>query len=246
MTDVSDTIEYYKELLLSQWGNASNARATVGLLCEHAICDLVPLAVRDAFDIDTAIGDQLDILGEYIGFSRRVEIIIERTYFNFDDYGDPDTDAIGMTDYGDPLVNQNSVFYRYIYNEKSFSDLADDEYRILLKLKIVLNHSDNTLYSAQNTLDLFFGNSILLYDSKDMTIAYYVGATTNYVLQIAMQEDLLPRPMGVAISGVFLVSDPTAVFGFQDYAHANGNLEGFADYADGWNDMQWLSYNDKL
>ncbi len=38
----------------------------------------------DLFDVDLAVGDQQDILGDWIGISRNVQIPIENVYFSFD------------------------------------------------------------------------------------------------------------------------------------------------------------------
>jgi hypothetical protein len=203
MTDAENMVEYYKDLLLNQWVNSVNARATIGVLAGAAVCDLVPLAIRDGFDIETAIGAQLDILGEYIGFNRNIPIEVERDYFQFDDYTGPNTDAVGMSDYTDPSVNPNGVFYRYVFSNTVTTALADDEYRFLLKLKVLLNNSDNTLYYVTNLLYEFFGGDVYCVDNADMTIDYYVSETANYIAQIAVDQGLLPKPMGVEITNIY-------------------------------------------
>jgi hypothetical protein len=248
MTDLETTIEYYKDLLLFQYADKPKARATIGVLVETALCDLLPMEMGKAFDLETAIGDQLDILGKYIGFSRRIVGEIPRTWFEVVDYVtyNPATVYPGFTDYSNLDTNSDTQFYRYIYLSNSFSDLTDDEYRYMLKLKLALNSSNNTLYEIQNILFDFFGYDIIAYDLKNMTISYSVLASTSYFALLAISQGLLPKPMGVGLAGVFEVVDQTKLFGFQDYVFNASNETGFSDYLTGFNGYQWISYLNKI
>jgi hypothetical protein len=244
MSDLNTTTEYYKDLLLYQYLNQPKARATIGELVKLALTDFVAFSVRNAFDIETAVGVQLDQLGEYIGLSRRVFIDVSRPYFQFVDYAAPVT-CIGMTDYTDPSTNLDSVFYRYIFAQNSFYDLTDDEYRFMLKFKIVLNSCDATAYSISTLLYNFFGTDISFFDGEDMTISYAIPETVSYFVTLAIDLGLLPKPMGVRLVGVFQVTDPAKLFGFADYTYDIGNI-GFSDYISGFNGYQFLDYTNKL
>ena len=248
MTDLENTIEYYKDLLLFQYLDKPKARGTIGVLVETALCDLLPTAVNGAFDIETAIGAQLDILGKYIGFSRRIVGEIPRTWFEMVEYTtyNPVTIYPGFMDYTDLTINADTQFYRYIYLSNSVSDLTDDEYRYMLKLKMSLNSCNNTLYEIQNILFEFFGYDIICYDLKNMFISYSVLASKSYFVLLAISQGLLPKPMGVGISGVFEVVDQDLLFGFQDYTFNAGNETGFSDYATGFNGYQWIDYLNKI
>ncbi len=61
--------EYYSNLLILQYHNKPKAKATI-----EAVVNLLPdeliQEVIGGFDIETAVGKQLDILGEYIGVDR--------------------------------------------------------------------------------------------------------------------------------------------------------------------------------
>lgn len=231
MADTTSTIEYYQDLLLYQWINATNARGTIAALVDAAICDLVAKDMGDAFDIETSGGPQLDVLGEYIGFGRTIYGEITRDYLFLQSYTDPiPAELIGLTDYTDPTVNAGSSTWRYEFKNSALYELEDEEYRFLLNLKRSLNSLDNTLYSIETTLDTFFGEDIAVFDSKDMLISYYVSAVSSRFAQLAASQGLLPKPMGVGLSGIFSVPDARFVFGFQDSAIPNGNTTGFGDY----------------
>lgn len=241
---INQTTAYYTDLLLYQYQNLPKAKATIDLLIRQAICDLVPLDVRDAFNIDTAVGPQLDILGKYIGFSRRVLSQIPRDYFKLGDYDTPSIAVTGFTEYAG-AVNPTSVFLRYSMLSESFTDLDDEEYRVMLKIKIVLNSTDNTLKSITEILAEFFGNDLICYDGKDMTISYLTNSAAEKLALLFASQDALPKPQGVALSGVYLIENPSKVFANADYTQPIVG-QGFVDYATGSDDSQWLRYEDKI
>ena len=245
-TDLENTIEYYKELLLYQYINQPNARAHTGLLISQAIADLIPKSVNDAFDIDTAIGDQLDIIGEYIGFDRIITSVITRGYFALDDYTDPNPDPIGFTDYTDAVLNANGTFYSYSGANTSTFALNDSEYRILLKLKSVLNISQNSLYEINQLLYDFFGSDIIVSDQLDMTMSYVVKSSIASIISIAKTENLLPKPMGVLLSAVISLDDPTKLWAMADYTFDYGNSSAFSSYTAAASDTVFLDYRDVI
>jgi len=242
---IQSTIDYYVDLLIFQYLSKDKARATIANLSAAGIVELVPLDVRDAFDLETAIGPQLDVLGQYIGFSRTIPQEIDRDYFEMVDYSSPST-TTGFTDYTDATTNAGSSFYLYIFSNTTFYTLSDPEYRPLLKLKIALNNSDNTLSYIANILWSFFGGTVVCYDAADMTISYIITPDISNIALIAVQQGLLPKPMGVRISGVFEIPVPLDLWGFQEYTYDTGTLTGFSDYATGFNGDYWLLYQNRI
>lgn len=68
-----EIIDYYADLLILQYLGKPNAYATIQTVVAPVIMDQLPVQVQDAFNLtgeDTAVGDQLDILGKYAGVSR--------------------------------------------------------------------------------------------------------------------------------------------------------------------------------
>lgn len=70
MTVIEDLIAYYTNLLIKQYHDKTKAMDTIEALTEEALSDMVFTAVRDAFDIDTAVGAQLDLIAKYVGTTR--------------------------------------------------------------------------------------------------------------------------------------------------------------------------------
>lgn len=69
MTD-EQLYEYYAKLLILQYIKLPKAYATVYASVIPFIMNQMPKAVNDAFNIETAVGQQLDWIGKYVGVSR--------------------------------------------------------------------------------------------------------------------------------------------------------------------------------
>jgi hypothetical protein len=243
-TTLETTIEYYKDLLLYQYINLPKARAVIGLLVSQALVDLLPVEMSNAFDLETATGAQLDILGEYIGFDRRVVNVVDRDYFNLDNYVAPTSNPFGFTDYTAPAQNANNSVYSY-YNSNNQTDLNDDEFRILLKLKAAMNISNFSMYDIVTIINEAFGTLVVVGDSQNMKMSYFVAESISRIATIARNEALLPKPMGVGIFYLFSLLDPTKLWGFASYLTTNNATIGFSSYA-AWADGELLNYGDRI
>lgn len=62
--------KYYANLLILQYIGKVKAYAMVKAFVTPAIMDQMPVAVQNAYEIGTAVGIQLDVLGKYAGVSR--------------------------------------------------------------------------------------------------------------------------------------------------------------------------------
>ena len=82
-----------------------------------------------AFDIDTAVGVQLDMLGLWIGRSRIVSQPISGVYFSLD------TDGLGF---------DQGVWQGPYDPDSGYTALSDETYRVILKAKIAINNWDGT------------------------------------------------------------------------------------------------------
>lgn len=70
MTTLTDLEDYYKNLLIIQYHNKPKAQATVAQWVDCMTGDGIMTQLWDAFDIDTAIGAQLDAIGKLVGVGR--------------------------------------------------------------------------------------------------------------------------------------------------------------------------------
>jgi hypothetical protein len=239
-----ETVKYYKELMLYQYQLQAKATSTIDLLVRQCLCDLIPLDVQNAYDIDDATGPQLDIIGKYVGLSRQVAVELPRNYWRLVDSTNIVDPTTGLTDSVDISVNLSSVWYKTSFAGESFYTMTDSQYQTNIKLKILLNNSDNSLKSIAETLFNFFGLDLQVFDGADMTLNYTVGPLVQEAVMLAYQLGLLPKPQGVGSSGVY--KQIGLLFAFADSTGENGNTTGFSDSTIGFNGYHWLNAGDKL
>jgi hypothetical protein len=70
MTTKTDLEDYYKNLLIIQYHDKPKARATIAQWVDCMTGDGIMTQLWDAFDVDTAIGAQLDAIGKLVGIGR--------------------------------------------------------------------------------------------------------------------------------------------------------------------------------
>jgi hypothetical protein len=190
--------KYYVDLLIRQYHELPKARGTVGAYVKQAIADQIIKQVGEAFDIETAFGNQLDFIGKYVGVSRYINgLDITRDYFALVPYddGSPETYA-GYSTYD---ATPTGYFRKYITEGSSYR-MTDDEMRRLIKLKIRQHKSDHSLQDIDDIIDEFFGDTCLTTDGGDMTITYAftIDGSDNLPV-IAAFTDALPKPAGVDV-----------------------------------------------
>lgn len=70
MATTPEIVKNYVDLLILQYRQKAKARAMIDTQVTPVIMDQLPTQVQDAFDPTTAVGDQLDVIGKYVGVSR--------------------------------------------------------------------------------------------------------------------------------------------------------------------------------
>lgn len=203
MTD-EELEQYYANLLIMQYASKPKAYATIIATAALFIMNQLPVAVQDAFSIDTAIGVQLDVLGKYVGISRN-----------------------GYT-FSGPIT------------------LDDDDYRQVIKMKIVQNNNGSSLYDIENVLNIFFDGAFALFDYGIMRLSYFFTTEigSNDLAEFLVKQDLLPKPMGVQLSCVIYVPDFTKFFGFRTYENQAFKSTTFNTYSNYDEDTEFLNYGD--
>lgn len=97
--------------------------------------------IAPAFDLDTAIGAQLDTVALFIGPGRTLRVPVRGIYGIFDD----------------PTRGFDSAIWRGPYDtDTNVQSLSDEVFRRFLKACVLLNQWDGTLQPAQRALDRLF------------------------------------------------------------------------------------------
>lgn len=132
-----------------------------GILAPIVDAGAASASLPAAFDLDTSIGAQLDVVGEWVGRGRSVRLPIPGAYFSVDISG------LGL-DEGSLKGPYDGQFGIY--------QLDDETFRRLLGANIMAKHWDGTVPGAQAVFDAFFidpATHVLVQDNAQ--VPYPVG-----------------------------------------------------------------------
>lgn len=137
----------YTALITSEHKSAPRFVATVRASAEPfaGIQDAMR-AMLAAFDVDTAIGVQLDTIGQWVGISRTVTIPLDSFYFAWDDAQNGWGSGIWEGEVG---AITTSDF-----------ELPDDMYRAIIKAKIIANKWRGSIFEIYDILHTAFPDHV--------------------------------------------------------------------------------------
>ena len=157
------------------------------------------------FDIDAALGSQLDVVGLWLDRDRTIIVQINPGWFAFD-----------SVEYGFDL----GIWKGPYDPETGRANLDDETFRTFLRAKIAADNWDGTIASAMVAYTILFSvspNSLFFIDDKgDSTIVKCVAGKIPPLLLLAeLLADFLPlKPMGVAETFAITSVDGAPLFGF--------------------------------
>lgn len=149
MITVDEIAAYYRSLLTMQYQDRPKARATIEMLIKEVVGNPATLflGTREAFNLETAVGKQLDFLGSFLGVKRYLYgSDTAKDYFGMPQTGDTVNDFFGMVPYADipggglPITAWYWLTYPDLYT--FVGELDDNTFRRLLKYLILLGQSD--------------------------------------------------------------------------------------------------------
>ena len=142
---------------------------------------------REDFDVDVAVGAQLDTVGLWVGVNRIIGIPITGTYFTWggtkaEGWGSGKWKGLGDADFG-------------------FTTLPDSLYRALIKAKILANNWRGDIAGAYAIINeaLQISGAVSITDNQDMTMTVRIQAGILPAAKQAMiTQGILPiKPVGV-------------------------------------------------
>jgi len=134
----------YVNLVTNQHRDKPNFIASLRALTQGFVDNLIALlAMPPAFDLDTAVGDQLDAIGLWVGITRRVSVPISGVYFTLDD------PALGF---------DAGVWFGAGDPSEGLVDLDDFTFRLLIRAKIGANRWDGTKPSLLTIINSVFAS----------------------------------------------------------------------------------------
>jgi hypothetical protein len=155
-------ITKYIDLITSEHADKPKFVATVKLFAQEFADDIeLTNNIPFLFDVDNAIGVQLDSVGEWIGITRYLNTQLTNIFFSWDS----------------PGLGWDQGQWRGPFDPTTGTTrLDDDHYRILLKAKIVANQWDGTIGNAYEAWDTIFaseGITILIQDGTPARISEF-------------------------------------------------------------------------
>ncbi|VFR31909.1 Putative bacteriophage protein [plant metagenome] len=172
-------------------------------------------ALPAAFDLEEAIGAQLDAVGLWVGITRHIRTPITGVYFTLD------ADGLGL---------DQGIWQGPFDPSEGITSLDDDTFRLLIRAKIGANHWDGTLEGAVPVFNLLFNGDthVFIQDNQDMSMDVAVSGRVPSALFLALLTGgYLPiKPAGVRVNYYVLPSGDGPQFGFDV---ENQYISGFDD-----------------
>lgn len=206
MADLTDILDYYAGLLIIQYKQKTKARETIKLSAKAMMADGLFLDLRRCFDLDTAVGVQLDVLGRIVGVSREIKgLDLDHEYLALSTYADEVPTEIGLALYSD-TADDYYLTHRYIID--ATHTMTDDEFRAIIRIKIIRNSLKATFKNIKEKLYEYFSGNIDIAPEESvgsyvpMSIVFSVTDTLFYrkIIEIAEFLNIMPVSCGCGYS----------------------------------------------
>lgn len=198
---ISTTLaNYYVNLLIIQYHNKPKARATVYFLATLLFANMALLQIRDGFDWQTAVGPQLDTVGDWVGVDRfyNGQLLFLQPWFSLIDWDSTPDNLQGGFSTFETFNSQEGGFLDYDSIGPTQNQLSDTSFSIMIGLKIIQNNIIQTAKNIDDAIwDYFNGKVYTTWEGK--TLTYYYQPELREILQVAYFKNILPRPVGVQI-----------------------------------------------
>jgi hypothetical protein len=215
------TVEDYLNVITSEHRDKPNFIAMVqGMSSAVVSIQNVIESMIGLFDVDSAVGDQLDVIGEWVGVSRNVSIPISGVYFSFDG--------------SDPTIGWDNGTWQPSNLPSNVTVLPDDTYRVLIRAKIAANAWDGTTEGAYLIWSQVFPDfEILIQDNEDMSYSLIIAGAVPDSLTVALiTQGYIPlKPEGVTVNEYYIPVTTGPAFGWDI------NTE----YLQGWDQGSWTT-----
>ncbi|KVU22324.1 hypothetical protein WK65_18495 [Burkholderia ubonensis] len=201
MADLND----YTALITSEHRDKPRFAATVAAVVQPLVDQMNLLAsMPGKFDLDVAVGDQLDTVGLWVGVSRRIRTPLTGIYFSFDIAG---------------LGFDQGIWKGPFDPDTGLTVLDDDTYRLVIRAKIGANHWDGTLDQSAAILNSIFGadTHVFIEDHQDMSMTIGIsGKVPSAVFLALLAGGYIPlKPEGVRVNYTIVTTvDGAPLFGF--------------------------------
>lgn len=197
MITIDDLKTAYGNALIMQYRTKPRALATVKALTSEVWLDGLAIDESECFNLDEAVGAQLDVIGRIVGVNRNIfGLDLAHDFFEMTTYSGSPV-GVDMQRYSDSPSGPEIMLR---YNSDATYTMSDFEMRYLIKLKIIFNTTQRTLKALIDSFYLIFGSSVVITDNLDMTMDYDVSEPYHNVFTVAEYLNIIPKPMAVAVT----------------------------------------------
>lgn len=153
--------------------------------------------------LDTAVGAQLDVIGESVGQPRVLLDFTAFPYFGFDG-------SFGAESFGSVGNTTGGIFRSVFQEEGAPATVDDDTYRFLIKGRIAANSSRATPEDVIHGINFMTGNTSTILEELGnakirLTIQDTLTDLQKYFLQgLSSIGSIIPIPIGVSVEYVFV------------------------------------------
>lgn len=206
--------EYYANLLIVQYNGKPKAQAHIKFLVDLVFANVILLQIQDAFDWRTAVGPQLEIIGKWVGVTKNYNgsLFWGKTYFSY-----PKSNQLVPIDNTDELQHGYSNYATFddtdsdsdtdsdtgtlTYKDLGFVEqqLSDDDYRVIIGLKIIKNNINHTCKNIDDAIWEYFNHQVYT-TWGNMELTYHYPESLETIMNVCEYKNVLPAPTGVKIN----------------------------------------------
>ena len=203
-SSMSSNIQTYLDLVPSQHSNKPNFISVLNTIIQPLV-DIQNLMQQmpEYFDLNLAVGVQLDAVGEWVGITRYLPQEITGVYFAFNE------DGVGFN---------LGVWKGPFDPDSGLIAMPDSIYRIMIQFKILSNKWDGTIPTAYADFATVFppGQYVFIIDNQDMSMSVgLVGIDLGPIGIGILEQGYFPfKPEGVRIKEYIVDPLGRKIFGF--------------------------------
>lgn len=195
-------------LPILEYRNAPKNRLLIEELVDLIFANNILLKMRYGFDLETAEGAQLDIIGKWVG--------LDRYYNGIDLWEHPYTSLVNYSNIQSDNYNQYqgglSLYSTFADNDGGFlmykdwidvrtkvNQMGDAYFRSLIKLKIIKNNINFTMKNIDDAIYQWSDGEIFT-TWGTMEVTYHYPSDKSNLMLLAVYKDCLPAPTCCAVN----------------------------------------------
>lgn len=192
-------IEYYQDLLIVQYHDKPKAKAMIKAEMEETLANLLDIQVRDAFDVDTSVGVQLDIIGKWVGVDRifKGQLFDNKPWFSLTRYNEPTTPLQGGFSRFNNFDTLEGGFLTYDFIVSTRNKINDTDFRMLIKLKIIRNNIKHSPKDIDEAMYKLFADTLYTVWGECMEMTFYYKKKNYGIVKLGQEKKCFPIPTGV-------------------------------------------------